>query len=145
MIRPYNPADKNELLNIFMLNTPEYFAPKEAAEYEAYLNENAAAYFTLEHENKIAGGVGYHVKESDKSGSITWIFFHPAYAGMGLGRKAVEHCFAIFKSYPAIDKLVVRTSQKAYKFFEKFGYKLVKTEKDYWGQGLDLYLMERDF
>ena len=145
MIRPYNPTDKNELLNIFTLNTPEYFDPKEVADYEAYLEEYAATYFTVEHENKIAGGVGYYVKESNKSGHITWIFFHPACAGLGLGRKAVEHCFTIFKSDPNIEKLVVTTSQKAYRFFEKFDYKLVNTEKDYWGPGLDLYLMERAF
>jgi ribosomal protein S18 acetylase RimI-like enzyme len=144
MIRPYNETDKNELLNIFRLNTPEYFDPKEVADYETYLAENAHTYLTVEHENKIAGGVGYHIKEEEKSGQITWIFFHPAYAGLGLGREAVEHCFAIFTSYPVIEKLVVTTSQKAYKFFEKFGYKLVKTEKDYWGPGLDLYLMERE-
>lgn len=144
MIRPYNATDQNELINIFRLNTPEYFDPKEVADYEAYLKGNAHLYFTVEHENKIAGGVGYYVKESDKSGRITWIFFHPAYAGLGLGRKAVEYCFAIFKSDPTIEKLVVTTSQKAYKFFEKLGYKLVETEKDYWGQGLDLYLMERE-
>ncbi|HEY9260359.1 GNAT family N-acetyltransferase [Chitinophaga sp.] len=145
MIRPYLPTDKNELISIFLLHTPEYFDPKEVADYEAYLSENAHLYFTIEHENKIVGGVGYYVNDRNKSGQITWIFFDPAYVGLGLGRKAMEHCFTIFKSDPTIEKLVVTTSQKAYKFFEKFGYGLVETQKDYWGPGLDLYLMEREF
>jgi ribosomal protein S18 acetylase RimI-like enzyme len=42
-----------------------------------------------------------------------------------------------------VKKLVVRTSQLAYKFFERLGYHLIRTEKDYWGKGLDLYLMEQ--
>jgi ribosomal protein S18 acetylase RimI-like enzyme len=144
MIRPYKAADKNELIDIFKLNTPEYFDPKEVADYEEYLEKYADTYFTIEHEGRIAGGVGYYVRESDKSGRITWIFFHPAYAGLGLGKKSVEHCHAIFTSDPTIEKLAVTTSQKAYKFFEKFGYQLIETEKDYWGKGLDLYLMERE-
>ena len=32
----------------------------------------------------------------------------------------------------------------AYRFFEKFGLVLIKTEKDYWGKGLDLYWMEME-
>ncbi|MGO4292784.1 GNAT family N-acetyltransferase [Chitinophaga sp. RAB17] len=143
MIRPYKATDKNDLLTIFKLNTPEYFDPKELVDYDTYLNENAHLYFTIEHGNNIAGGVGYYVNEAKKVGQITWILFHPAYTGHGLGRKAIEHCLTIFQSGPTIEKLVVTTSQKAYKFFEKFGYKLVETQKDYWGQGLDLYLMER--
>lgn len=143
MIRPYIATDKDELLHIFQLNTPEYFDPNELADYSGYLNEHANSYFTIEHNNRIAGGVGYHVNEATQTGQITWILFHPDYAGLGLGRRAVEHCIAIFKSYPAVEKLVVTTSQKAYRFFEKFGYQLIKTETDYWGPGLDLYWMER--
>ncbi|MBS0030080.1 GNAT family N-acetyltransferase [Chitinophaga sp. 22321] len=143
MIRPYNAADKGELLDIFRLNMPEYFDPKELADYEKYLDEHAQTYFTVEHEGNIAGGVGYHIDRHNKQGQITWILFHPGYAGLGLGRKSVRHCLEIFKSDPGIEKLVVTTSQKAYQFFEKLGYRIVNTEKDYWGQGLDLYLMER--
>ncbi|MBO9731669.1 MAG: GNAT family N-acetyltransferase [Chitinophaga sp.] len=143
MIRPYITTDKIELLRIFQLNIPEYFDHNELADYSDYLDKNGNSYFTIEHEKRIAGGVGYHVNEATKTGQITWILFHPHYTGLGLGRMAVEHCLTIFKSYQSIEKLVVTTSQKAYLFFEKFGYQLIKTEKDYWGPGLDLYWMER--
>ena len=84
------------------------------------------------------------IKESDKSVRITCIFFHPNSSGQGLGTKAVEHCLNILKLDPMLEKLVVTTSQLAYKFFDKFGYVLVMTEKDHWEKGLDLYLMERN-
>lgn len=143
MIRPFKISDKKQLVDIFTLNTPKYFAPEEVQDFEAYLAQQGDTYFTVEHQNEIVGGVGCYVKESDKSGRITWIFFHPNSSGNGLGTKAVTHCLNMLKLNPRVEKLVVTTSQLAYKFFGKFGYKLIKTEKDYWGKGLDLYLMER--
>ncbi len=92
----------------------------------------------------MVGGVGYHIKEDDHSGRVNWIFFHPNFTGKGLGTKAVEYCMHRLQTHPKIEKLIVRTSQLAFQFFEKFGYQIVKIEKDYWGEGLDLYLMEID-
>jgi N-acetylglutamate synthase-like GNAT family acetyltransferase len=142
MIRPFNQADRDTLIEIFKLNTPRYFDPKEVNDFIEYLENYSDTYLTLEHEGKIVGGTGYYVKESDKSGRITWIFFHPDYSGLGLGRQAVEYCLTTLKQNPKVEKFVVTTSQLANKFFEKFGYKLTKTEKDFWGHGLDLYEME---
>jgi ribosomal protein S18 acetylase RimI-like enzyme len=143
MIRPYNVADKEQLVAIFKLNTPKYFDPKEVKDFEEYLDQYSDTYLTIEHNNKIVGGTGYYVNDSKKSGHITWIFVHPGSAGLGIGKQAVEYCLAILKANPAVEKLVVSTSQFAYRFFEKFGYQLIQTEKDYWAQGLDLYLMEQ--
>lgn len=144
VIRSYKLADKEELVEIFKLNTPQYFDPKEVYDFKKYLQQHNDTYFTIEYDSKIVGGAGYYVKESDKSGRISWIFFHPEFSGLGLGKKAVEHCLNLLKSNSEVEKLVVTTSQLAYKFFEKFGYKLVQIEKEYWGQGLDLYLMEQE-
>ena len=107
------------------------------------LDQRGETYFTIERENKIVGGIGYSVKESDKSGRITWLFLHPNSSRYGLGTRAVEHCLNILELNPVVEKFVVTTSQLAYKFFGKFGFDLIRTEKDHWGKGLDLYLMER--
>jgi ribosomal protein S18 acetylase RimI-like enzyme len=142
MIRPFNQSDKDILIEIFKLNTPQYFDPKELSDFLEYLDHHSDTYLTIEHDSNIVGGTGYYVKEADKSGRITWIFFHPDYAGLGLGRQVVEYCLTTLKQNPTVEKLVVTTSQLAYRFFEKFGFQLIKTEKDYWGPGLDLYEME---
>jgi len=142
MIRPFIQADKDTLIEIFKLNTPQNFDTKEVADFIEYLDNYSDTYLTLEHEGKIVGGTGYYLKETDKSGRITWIFFHPNYAGLGLGRQAIEYCLTALKQNPKVEKLVVTTSQLAYKFFEKFGYRLTRIEKDFWGLGLDLYEME---
>ena len=142
VIRPYKPADKGQLLEIFKSNTPKYFDPKEVRDFENYLKQNGSTYLTIERDNTIVGGTGYYVNEKDNSGSITWVFFNPSYTGKGLGRQSVEHCLAQLRKDRRVEKLVVTTSQHAYRFFEKFGYSLIGTEKDYWGEGLDLYEME---
>jgi len=142
-IRSFNIADQDALIDIFMLNVPRYFALKEVNDFEQYLSQHSETYLTIEHEGKIIGGTGYYVNISDKSGRITWIFFHPDARGSGAGKMAVEYCINILKADQWVNKLVVTTSQLAFKFFEKFGYELVKTEKDYGGVGLDLYLMEQ--
>jgi ribosomal protein S18 acetylase RimI-like enzyme len=98
----------------------------------------------LKTKNRIIGGVGFEIRERDSSGRINWIFLHPGFSGAGHGKKAVEYCLSILKADPAVKVLVVRTSQLAYKFFESLGYNLVRTEKNYWGQGLDLYLMQQE-
>jgi len=64
-------------------------------------------------------------------------------AGQWLGRKSVEHCLNLFDKDKSVKKLIVTTSQFAYKFFEKFGYTINRIEIEYWGEGLDLYEMEK--
>ena len=143
MIRPYKAEDKKSLLELFKLNVPKYFHPREVKDFEEYLQEYGDTYLTIEHDRKIVGAAGNCIKESDHSGRITWMFFHPDYTGLGLGRQAVEYCLNVFEANPSLKKLVVTTSQFAYKFVEKFSFKLIQITKDHWGLGLDLYLMEK--
>lgn len=145
MIRKYEPKDKQELVEIFKLNVPIYFDAKEVSIFEEYLETHGDTYHTIEYENKIVGGNGYNFKDNNSIGEITWIFFHPNYSGFGLGRESVDYCLNLFRSTPNLNKVVVRTSQLANKFFSKLGFELIKTETDYWGLGLDLHLMELDF
>ena len=142
MIRPYLPTDKAQLLEIFKLNTPKYFDPLEIKDFEQYLEQESDTYLVVEMDDEVVGGTGYYVNQSDQSGRITWIFFDPKCSGQGLGRLSVEHCLELLRKEKGVDKFIVTTSQLAYKFFEKFGYHITRTEKDYWGKGLDLYEME---
>ena len=142
VIRLYKPSDKEALVQVFKRNVPQYFDKKEVKDFEAYLDQNRATYLTIELNQKIVGGTGYQVIKSDRSGRITWIFFDPDCSGQGLGRRAVEYCLTILSKDSHVDQFVVTTSQFAFRFFEKFGYKTTRTEENYWGEGLDLYEMK---
>lgn len=142
VIRPYIQSDKKFLLDIFKFNTPTYFDTSEISEFDGYLSKFPDTYLTIEKENKIIGGLGYIFSSDHTSGSITWIFIHPDYYRKGIGQNAFDHCLTILKTNPDLQKITVRTSQLVYHFFEKFDFKLVYTEKDYWAKGFDLYVME---
>ncbi len=140
-IRSYRPDDKSRLVEIFHLNVPKHFGIEELKGLESYLDKPPETYYVIEVDNKVVGASGCAVEEN-LSGTITWIFLHPESAGQGLGRALVEHCLAILKKDDRVKKFRAKTSQTAYKFFERMGFSLIRTEKDYWAKGLDLYDME---
>jgi len=142
MLQPYINTDQEKLVEILNLNIPKYFAPEEVIDFIHYLEIKGDTYFTIKNENEIIGGVGYAVRNDDKSGRINWIFLHPEFSKIGKGRKAAEECLMILKSNPTVEFLKVRTSQFVYEFFEKLGFKITHTKKDYWAKGFDLYEME---
>uniref|UniRef100_UPI0030D96ECD GNAT family N-acetyltransferase n=1 Tax=Maribacter arcticus TaxID=561365 RepID=UPI0030D96ECD len=125
------------------LITPKYFDKSEVDDFEEYLEHNADSYLTIEMNNSIVGGTGYYINENDNSGRITWIFFDPTFSGQGLGKQSVEYCLNLLGKDERVEIFIVTTSQLAYKFFEKFDYRIIRIEKNYWGDGLDLYEMEK--
>lgn len=98
IVRPYQLSAKKSLIGIFNLNIPTYFEPEEIEDYSGYLDLYSDTYFTIEHDHYIVGGMGYIIRENEHNASITWIFFHPDYKGLGLGSLAVNHCLNVFKS-----------------------------------------------
>jgi len=143
MIRKYLQEDKEKVLDIFDLNVPKFFDPTEKVELDDYLEKEANTYRVIEIDNAIVGGFGFIIAKDNSEASVTWIFFDPNQTGKGLGKLAVNYCHDLFLNTYNIQKFTIRTSQLANTFFEKFGYKTVYTEKNYWGEGLDLYAMER--
>ena len=142
-IRTYQPQDKKTLLEILSLNIPTYFAPEEKEDFETYLNQYAEHYCIVEENGKCLGGGGYNFWEEGKVVRLSWDFLHPDARGRGLGRLLATHRINEIKAHPDVEKIVVRTSQLAFLFYEKLGFKLIYEEKDYWAKGFDLYYMEQ--
>ena len=139
-IRPYQPSDKPAVLELLRLNTPAYFSPEEEADLIFYLENEREDYFVIIVNEKVVGcgGINY----SGKTGKISWDMLHPDYQNQGLGRKLLQFRISKLKANPEIESVTVRTSQLAYGFYQKNGFKLTQTEKDYWAAGFDLYEME---
>lgn len=141
MIRHYTPADKPQLVTLFLLNTPAYFCPEEQADLEAFLDEEEAdVYYVIEDDGTILACGGYAIENDE--GWLCWYIVHPQHQGKGLGKQIVSKCLKEMRKLPGIEKLVVRTSQLVYPFYEKFGFKLLSTQDHYWGEGMHLYHME---
>lgn len=142
MIRAYTSEDKRKLLELLRLNTPKFFDPEEEKEFDDYLNNQSQHYFVVEELNTIVGSGGINYWEDGKIARISWDMVHPEYQGQGIGSKLTQYRIDQIKMEPKVEVIVVRTTQLVYKFYQKMGFQLMKTEKDYWARGFDLYYME---
>lgn len=141
-IEPFKPAFFEELLYLIDLNIPLYFAPEEKDDFRNYLENEVEDYYILLVDNKLVGcgGINYDDKNT---AVITWDMLHPEYQGQGFGTKLLLFKLDKIKEKTNIERVIVRTSQMAHTFYEKQGFKLLETKKDYWAPGFDLYWMEK--
>jgi len=142
VIRSYCKKDKSTLIELLRQNTPDYFDPSEERDFIKYLDHEVEDYFVYEEHSKIigAGGINYFLE--DKTARISWDIVNIESQGGGIGKKLTQYRINHLKRNPKIEMISVRTSQHAYKFYEKMGFELVKIKNDYWAQNFDLYLME---
>ena len=141
-IRKYLPEDKELLVELLTLHVPDFFAESEIADYENYLQHKTELYFVAESDNDIVGAGGINFDKENRTAKISWDFTAPHYQNKGVGRKLLEYRLAILRNMPDVDRITVRTSQLAFRFYEKSGFRLKTVEKDYWAKGFDLYDME---
>ena len=141
MLRAYRESDLDQLLEAFRNNIPNYFSADEEKDLVGYLAGHGNTYLVIELDGRVVGGCGY-VLDDEETGIVAWSFLDPDFAGKGFGRQIVNACLDHLKKIPTVKLLRVNTSQLTDGFFSKFGFKTVYTEKDHWGEGLDLVRME---
>jgi len=142
MIRNYSIEDKSKIIDLLIQNTPEYFDPAEQQDLSHYLDTKVEDYFVYEEHSKILGAGGINYILGDHLARISWDLVTPEMQGKGIGKALMHHRIKHINRKPNIQMISVRTSQLAYKFYEKFGFKLVSVEKDYWAKNFDLYQLE---
>ncbi len=140
----YNAIHKNEVIQLLRLNTPKYFAPEEANEFSTFLDQQIELYYIMLFDDIIIGCGGINFTDNHTTAIMTWAMIHPEYQGKGFGSKLMSHRLEKINTMPNIRKICVRTAQLTYKFYQKQGFVLLDTKKDYWAKGLDLYYMEFD-
>ena len=143
LVRPYTHSDKPRVLELFKLNTPENFAPSEEKDLVDYLNNHSDNYYVLKVDNKIVCCGGYNISEDPEVVRISWDIVDPQYQGKGFGGELTLYRIEKMSEIPGVKTLSVRTSQLAYKFYEKFGFVLKEKVKDFWAPGVDMYEMDR--
>src|SRR5688572_8267527 len=117
MIRLYNDRDKNALVELIRLNTPKYFALSEEQDFIDYLEQNIETYFVAVEEDRIVGCAGINYFTSEGIVRLSWDIVHPDFHGKGIGTVLVRTRIEEIKKHPQIHTIVVRTSQKTYRFY----------------------------
>lgn len=141
-IRNYEPKDHEKVLALLRLNIPRYFAPEEEKDLIHYLQNEAENYYVMELDGEIVGCGGFNFSDDGTVGKISWDFFHPEQQGKGFGTRLTLFRIQKLKKYPNVKTISVRTSQLAYKFYEKLGFETKETVKDYWAKEFDMVRME---
>lgn len=140
-IRPYKSEDKQKLLELLKLNIPDYFAPEELNDLEEYLENHLEYYYVVEDNHHIVGAGGINTTDRVDTVRISWDFFHPESQGHGFGSALLHYRIGKIKKMNLVNSIEVRTSQLAYKFYQKSGFELMEIKKDFWAVGFDLYKM----
>ena len=141
-IRRFHQKDTPALVALLRSNTPQYFAPSEEKDFVDYLNNYSENYFVVEVGDKIIGSGGFnHGFDNGSITRISWDMVHPDQQGMGVGTALTRYRIDEIKKNPAVNQIVVRTTQFGFKFYESVGFQLESVEKDFWAQGFDLYQM----
>ena len=142
VIREYLTTDKEVVMNLIKLNTPNFFAKEEVNDLSNYLDKGIELYYVLLVDGKVVGSGGINFAEKRTIGKISWDIMHPDYQGKSLGKKLLRYRIEVLKAIPSIKKITVRTSQLAYKFYEKQGFTLNEIKRNYWADGFDMYSMQ---
>ncbi len=142
MIREFTPADTEALLGLLRLNTPTFFALEEEADYIYYLQHLTQHYYVVEENHTIVAAGGINYMEDGITARISWDMVSPDVQGRGFGSKLTQYRIEQIKTHTHIKTIEVRTTQLVYRFYEKQGFVLSETAKDYWAKGFDLYKME---
>lgn len=141
-IRAYRGSDKGVVLNLLWLNTPQYFSPEEYNDLEYYLENEIEYYYVIEIESKIVGSGGFNFTEDKTTGIISWDILHPDFQRKSLGSTLLKYRIQEIQKFEGVTRIIVRTSQLVYKFYEKLGFNVAEVVEDYWAKDFHLVKME---
>lgn len=151
-VRNARESDIDRVIEINMVSLPEHY-PRSFF-VELLENWGQAFYVAESPQKDVVGYVmcrvelkpGFFKKLLVKSGHIVSIAVLEGYRKMGLGYALMAHAMkSLYESYKCSETyLEVRVSNKpAISLYEKLGYRIVKTEKGYYLDGEDAYVMAR--
>lgn len=141
IIRKFKQEDKDILIQILKNNVPKYFAETEVDDYEEYINGKVQDYYVaLLNETVIAAG-GINYDKDRQLAKISWDIVDIPFQKQGVGSLLLKHRLEVISNKKDIKSIIVRTSQHAYEFYSKMGFKLLERHKDYWAKGFDMYKM----
>jgi predicted GNAT family N-acyltransferase len=143
-LRPYTEADLEAVVEIFRSNIPKYFGPGEEPGLRDFLSSTRGEnYYVGDIEGTLIAAGGVAVNEN-QTVSLCWGMVRADHLGTGLGRELTEYRIGKAKEIFGGLPLFISTSQHTQGFYEKFGFRLTKHERDGFGPGIDICEMLLD-
>jgi N-acetylglutamate synthase-like GNAT family acetyltransferase len=147
LIRPYIIHDKQDCLDTFKSNVPDFFSENEIADFEAFLDRLETGipktqFFVIEDEKRIVGCGGFGDKDNKNIISLAWGHIHKNEHKKGLGQQLLTYRLALIKQMYSHLPLLIDTTQFSYGFYKKNGFRLLKITENYYTEGMHRYDME---
>lgn len=143
IIRPYQPADIEAVVDVFRSNIPKYFGPDEEAGLRDFLRDLSEDYYVAEVDREVVGAGGI-AKNDDDTASLCWGMVRADLIGTGLGKMLTE--FRIEKARERFGNLplAISTSQHTEGFYKKLGFITTEHTQDGFGPGIDICKMRKE-
>ena len=137
-IRPYTPADLEEVVAVFRSNIPKYFLPDEEPGLHDFLSKYSGDYYVIELDSEVvgSGGIAWNDLE-DPTVSLCWGMVRRDHLSTGLGKKLTEFRIQYAREKYGDVPLTIGTSQHTRGFYEKFGFRLTEHTPNGFGPGID--------
>lgn len=141
-MRPYAPSDLKNILKIENLSfsSDEAFSKKT---FEHFFKLCPDGFLVAQVEQKT---VGYVIGCTEGGiGVIGSLAVAPQFRRQGVGEKLLNFTLKSFrkKGIDAVELCVGVKNLAAVKFYQKFGFEILKTVKNYYRSGEDAYLMRK--
>ena len=140
-IQKYQDHHLKGCLSLFNTNTPIYFAKGEKLLFKNYLQTNHIHYYVLFKKNIIVASGGYGFNKKEKTIDLTWGMVDLNLHKKGYGKTLLNYRMKKISADFPNKNITLNTSQKTFKFYEKFGFQLQKITKNFYREGLDRYDM----
>lgn len=139
--RTYTKSDLEECLALFDANCPEFFAPSERLDYEAFLALEPPGYKVAVGGGEMLGAFGFEAAAHSSRGRLGWILVHPSAQRTGLGSQMLTEIRREAESR-GISVLDIAASHRSCLFFAHFGAVELKRTQNGWGPGMHRVEME---
>ncbi|MES0827359.1 hypothetical protein [Ruegeria sp. SCP11] len=144
--RPYEPDDKEILVNILLSNCPKYFAQEDKADFVFFLNTYADKNFLVVEREEAIIGCGGHYTKQERHG-IAWVMFKSGSLGcmnlMLIADKYYHEIETRILSEGKFFDIQIETTQLMEKFLNRFGFETMAVKPEGFGEGLDQLFMRK--
>jgi len=138
----YNISFLELSLKLFRTNLSQFFDPSEEKLFKNYLMKDKITYYLFFNPSDIlVASSGYEYENKSNIITLTWGMVDQKFHNQGYGTYMTEYRLKKIATEFPNTNIALNTSQHTFRFYEKFGFEVIKITKNGYGNGLDKYDM----
>ena len=141
--KTYYPRHQRACVDAFRSNIPEYFAEKEIPGFIDSLNHPNDLFEVVLLNGHVIGLGGIWVSKERKEARLCFGIIHKNHQKRGYGKLLLERRLKRIIDYGFVTRITHETGEGTYRFFERYGFEVVRIDKDPENIGIDFYQMEK--